>query len=79
MRNIVPRFGEMDAMLGAWKERWWLDGYSVTCKACGSAQDLESAGQPFLHKEGCQLDDGSTQYPWQVLRQAGMKMRDTKR
>ena len=76
MHRIVPMFAQMDEELVPWKERWCLDGYSVTCRACGAAQDIEAAGQPFPHKEGCRHRDGMPQYPWQVLRQVGVRARE---
>ena len=75
MKRLISKFAEVDKELALWNESWWLDGYTVTCKACDATQDIEAAEQPFPHKKGCQIFDRVGQYPWQILREAGKKMR----
>lgn len=75
MHRIAPVFAQMDEELALWREIWWLDGYAVTCKGCGVEQDIEDAQQAFPHKEDCRSWDGNEQYPWQVLRQVGVRTR----
>jgi hypothetical protein len=65
-RKELPMFS--DKRLIAWSSRWMLVGNHVLCGECMASQAARDAGQSFVHID-CDLDSGSSEYPWHDLRE----------
>lgn len=52
--------------VSSWTCRWSLLRGLLICTQCQAAQSVSQAGEPFLHRPGCQSVRGEV-CPWQEL------------
>lgn len=51
----------------SWKASWEIIDEQVTCRTCGTRQDVRDAQRPFEHREGCAAAIQAEQMPWGAI------------